>query len=101
MKTQRNYQGVRPFGSLTVISGCGFVVVLLLVSGAAARAQSEKRTIFTENDFHWQGNLKDGQTLEVINRNGDIEANGSAGGAAPVEGRKREGEGREEFIQEV
>ena len=44
----------------------------LLMAGSVATAQSEKRTVFTEGNFHWQGNLKPGQTLEVINRNGQI-----------------------------
>jgi hypothetical protein len=102
MKTKEHLKNVRPFRSLAVISRCGLVgVLMLLVSGAPTWAQSEKRTIFTENDFHWQGNLKDGQTLEVINRNGEIEASGSAGDAAQVEGTKRDGDESEMFIEVV
>ena len=34
----------------------------------------EKRTIFTEENFHWQAKLAPGQTLEIVGRNGEIEA---------------------------
>jgi len=78
----------------------GVALSMMTVSGAPARAQAEKRTVFTENDFHWQGNLKAGQTLEVINRNGEISA--SAGDSARVEGMKKDGDGdREMFIEVV
>jgi len=30
-----------------------------------------------ESDFHWQAKLAPGQTLEIIGRNGEIEANGA------------------------
>jgi hypothetical protein len=74
----------------------------LLMAGSVATAQSEKRTVFTEGNFHWQGNLKPGQTLEVINRNGQIEASGSSGEGARVEGMRRDdGADRELFIEVV
>jgi hypothetical protein len=74
----------------------------LLMAGSVATAQSEKRTVFTEGNFHWQGNLKPGQTLEVINRNGQIEASGSSGEGARVEGMRRDdGDDRELFIEVV
>jgi hypothetical protein len=75
------------------------LAVALLSSGATVEAQ-EKRTIFTENDFHWQGNLKAGQTLEVINRNGDIDANASSD-AAKVGAMKRDGDNDQELFIEV
>src|SRR5690348_15684549 len=49
----------------------------LFMTGSIASAQNEKRTVFTEDNFHWQGNLKPGQTLEIINRTGEIEASGA------------------------
>ena len=81
----------------------GAVMLALMAMGSAApaRAQNEKRTVFTENDFHWQGNLKAGQTLEVINQNGDIEASGASGDAAQAEGTKRDGDETELFIEVV
>jgi hypothetical protein len=56
------------------VPGVVCVAAISLVTGVPARAQGEKRTVFAEGDFHWQANLKPGQTLEVINRNGEIEA---------------------------
>ena len=53
-------------GSVAAWVGMGVLaVVILTMSGAAASAE-EKRTILSADDFHWQGNLKPGQTLEVI-----------------------------------
>ena len=76
------------------------MIAMLMASGAPVQAQAEKRTVFTENDFHWQGSLKAGQTLEVINRNGEISAN--SGDAARVEGTKKDGDDdREMFIEVV
>lgn len=73
-----------------------------LLAGSVATAQSEKRTIFTEDNFHWQGNLKPGQTLEVINRNGEIEASSSSGDGARVEGMRRDdGDDKDLFIEVV
>jgi hypothetical protein len=62
------------------------VTVISLAAGVPARAQGEKRTVFAPDDFHWQGNLKSGQTLEVINTNGEIGANPASGDAARVVG---------------
>src|SRR5215475_1444566 len=76
----------------------GLAMVAALGLSGAASAQ-EKRAIFTEENFHWQGNLKAGQTLEVINRNGDIEA--SAGEAARVQGMRRDGSDEKDFFVEV
>jgi hypothetical protein len=74
----------------------------LLMAASVATAQSEKRTVFTESNFHWQGNLKPGQTLEVINRNGGIEASASSGDGARVEGMRREdGDDKDLFIEVV
>lgn len=75
------------------------LAALLLATAAATHAQSEKRTIFTESNFHWQGNLKPGQALEVINRNGEIEA--TSGEGARVEGIRRDDGGDKELFIEV
>ena len=73
-----------------------------LMAASVGSAQGEKRTIFTEGNFHWQGNLKPGQTLEVINRNGEIEANGASGDGARVEGvRRDDGDDKDMFIELV
>jgi putative adhesin len=68
------------------IPGALCLAVILLVAGAPAQAQGEKRTVFDPGDFHWQGNLKAGQTMEVINTNGEIGANRASGDAARVAG---------------
>jgi Putative adhesin len=73
----------------------------LAIGPAPARAQGEKRTVFRESDVHWQGNLKPGQTLEVIGRNGDIEATAASGEAAQVEGIKRDPGANEVFVEVV
>ncbi len=72
-----------------------------LAGGAPAWAQSEKRNVFAPDDFRWQGNLKAGQLLEVINRNGEIEASGAAGGEARVENTRRSNDEGELFIEVV
>jgi hypothetical protein len=84
------------------IPGAVCVAMILLVAGGPARAQGEKRTVFAEGDFHWQGNLKAGQTLEVINRNGEIGASKASGDAGRVEGMRRgSDDDRELFIEVV
>lgn len=84
------------------IPGAVCVLAISLVAGVPARAQGEKRTVFAEGDFHWQGNLKAGQTLEVINTNGEIGASGAAGEAGRVEGiRKGSDDSHEMFIEVV
>ena len=62
--------------------------VISLAVGVPAWAQGEKRTVFSPNDFHWQSNLKAGQSLEVINTNGEIRAGRASGDAARAEGRQ-------------
>jgi hypothetical protein len=102
MKKMEKVEGPRFGGSFRTAGMAGAVILALIVvvSGTPARAQNEKRTVFTENDFHWQGNLKEGQTLEVINTNGNIDASSATGGAAEVGGTKHEG-GENEFFIEV
>jgi len=90
------------FGSFSGNIAAVTLAVLLLAGSGPARAQGERRTVFTENDFHWQGNLKPGQTLEIIGRNGEIDATGATGDAAQVEGIKRtSGDGANEVFVEV
>src|SRR5579863_4983265 len=76
----------------TVVRGCLAVAVriaaICLLVGVPARAQGEKRTVFDPGDFHWQVSLKAGQTLEVVNTNGEIDANRASSDAARVEGRR-------------
>src|SRR5271170_625267 len=62
------------------------LAVISLAAGAPAQAQGEKRTVFDPSDFHWQGSLKAGQTLEVLNTNGEIAATHASGQAATVAG---------------
>jgi hypothetical protein len=74
---------------------------LLLVCGGIVQAQ-EKRTVFTEDNFHWQAKLPAGQTLEIIGRNGDIDANGAPDESAQVDATKRShGEDAKEAFIEV
>jgi hypothetical protein len=77
------------------------LAVICLVAGVSARAQGEKRTVFSPDDFHWQGNLKAGQTLEVINTNGEIGASRASGDAARVEGRRGGSDADHELFIEV
>src|SRR5262245_3897721 len=78
----------------------GLVMISLVVSGPAW-SQGEKRTVFSERDFHWQGHLKTGQTLEVINRNGEIEANAASGDEVRAGGTWRNGDDDNEPFVEV
>ena len=91
------------FGLFSVNIAAAIILgILLLVGNAPARAQGEKRTVFTENDFHWQANLKSGQTLEIIGRNGGIDATGATGDAAQVEATKENhGDANEVFVEVV
>src|SRR5262249_1309051 len=79
---------------------CGLVVVPMLAG--SLRAQ-EKRTIYTESSFHWQAKLSPGQTLEVIGRNGDLEATGSSDATTQVDATKRDhgSDEKEAFIEVV
>src|SRR5258708_23438284 len=103
MKKMGRVEGPGFVGSFLTPGMMGAVILAAIVlgSGTPARAQNEKRTVFTENDFHWQGNLKEGQTLEVINRNGNIDASSATGGAAQVGGTKHEGDENDFFIEVV
>jgi hypothetical protein len=90
------------FSAATTMSAATLALIMM-ASPALSKAQSEKRTVFTQNDFHWQGNLKAGQTLEVINRNGEIEASGATHDAALVDGSKSSSFGADKdlFIEVV
>lgn len=78
------------------------IAVMVLAGSVPARAQGEKRTVFTEKDFHWSGNLKPGQTLEIVGRNGGIDASGASGESAQVEGIKENyGDSNEVFVEVV
>lgn len=77
------------------------VAVISLVIGGPARAQGEKRTVFAPADFHWQGNLKAGQALEVVNTNGEIGASRASGDAARVEGTRKGSDDDQELFIEV
>lgn len=68
-----------------LITAIRLAMISLLIA-APAWAQTEKRTVFTEHDFHWQGHLKTPQTLEVINRNGEIDASAASGDEVSVAG---------------
>jgi len=71
------------------ITGTICLAMVSMLGAAPAWAQGEKRTVYTEHDFRWQGHLKAGQTLEVINQNGQIEA----GAAIVAEFRPSPGQG--------
>ena len=78
-----------------------FLAVVPLLAGAPARAESDKRTVFDPGDFHWQGSLKAGQTLEVVNTNGEIGANLASGDAARVAGVPGGNDGDNQMFIEV
>ncbi|HKW62930.1 MAG TPA: DUF4097 family beta strand repeat-containing protein [Candidatus Acidoferrum sp.] len=83
------------------IAGAIGLVMISLAGSAPAWAQSEKRTVFSERDFRWQGHLKAGQTLEVINRNGGIDASAASGDEVRAEGTWRHGDDSEPFVEVV
>ena len=83
------------------ITGAICLAMIFLLGAAPAWPQTEKHTVFTEYDFHWQGRLKAGQTLEVINRNGQIEASAPAGDEVRVEGLRRGNDDDHELFIEV
>jgi hypothetical protein len=83
------------------LPGAIAVAVISLVVGVPARAQGEKRTVFAPDDFHWQGNLKAGQALEVVNTNGEIDASRATGDAASVAGRRGGSDDDHELFIEV
>jgi hypothetical protein len=91
---QKNKNIVRIWGVIAV----GLVLGL---NAAPVGAQGEKRTVFTQNDFHWQGDLKPGQTLEVVNRNGEITAAGAADATTKVEGSRQGMEDSDLFFEVV
>ena len=75
--------------------------MLSLLGTAPGWAQTEKRTVFTDFDFHWQGHLKTGQMLEIINRNGQIEAKAAAGDEIRAEGLRRGNDDDSDLFIEV
>src|SRR5882724_12602674 len=83
------------------ITGTICLAMVSVLGAAPAWAQGEKRTVHTEHDFRWQGHLKAGQTLEVINQNGQIEATSATGDEARTEGTWRGDAERELFIEVV
>ncbi len=83
------------------ITGTFCLAMIFLVGPVSAWAQSEKRNVFAPDDFHWRGNLKAGQTLEVINQNGEIEANSAGSGEARAENTRGGNDNGELFIEVV
>jgi hypothetical protein len=83
------------------ITGTICLAMVSVLGAAPAWAQSEKRTVYTEHDFRWQGHLKAGQTLEVINQNGQIAATSATGDEARTEGTWKGDAERELFIEVV
>jgi Putative adhesin len=94
-------KGTRSFG-LGWMAGAFCLSMLSLAGARPAWAQGEKRSVFAPHDFHWQGNLRAAQTLEVINRNGEIEASAASGNEARAESiRRGYDDDRELFIEVV
>jgi hypothetical protein len=83
------------------IAGTICLAMAAMLGAAPAWAQNEKRTVYTEHDFRWQGHLKAGETLEVINQNGQIEATSATGDEARTAGTWRGDAERELFIEVV
>ena len=77
------------------------LALIFLLAGVPSRAQGEKRTVFAPDDFHWQGSLKAGQTLEVVNTNGEIDASRASGDAARVNGMRAGSDDDHELFIEV
>src|ERR1700740_746700 len=94
-------KGIRN-SALKWVTGTICLAMISLVGSAPAHAQGEKRSVFTESDFHWQGHLKAGQTLEVINRNGEIEASAASTDEVRASGTWRgDGDDGEPFVEVV
>ena len=91
----------------TTLSGANGIAAAIclatisVLAAAPAGAQSEKHTVFTERDFHWQGHLKASQTLEVINRNGEIDASAASGDEVRVAGVRRGNDDDSDLFIEV
>ena len=84
------------------MTGTMCLAMISLLVSTPARAQSEKRAVFSERDFHWQGHLQAGQTLEVINRNGEIDASAASGDEVRTSGTWRhDDDGRDAFVEVV
>ena len=84
------------------VAGTMGLAMISLAGSAPAQAQGEKRSVFTEREFHWQGHLKAGQTLEVINRNGGIDASAASGDEVQASGTWRhDDDEREAFVEVV
>ena len=83
------------------VAGAFCLSMVSLAGGSPTWAQSEKRTVFAPDDFRWQGNLKAGQTMEVINTNGQIDASGANGSEARAESVRRGGDDDRELFVEV
>jgi hypothetical protein len=87
--------------TLALIAGTLCLAMISLGGPVPTWAQSEKRTVFAPEDFHWQGKLKAGQTLEVINQNGGIEGSSATGDEARVENTGRGDDDGQLFIEVV
>src|SRR5215472_2249066 len=91
----------RKIPALKWITGTICLGLLSLLGTSPGWAQTEKRTVFTDYDFHWQGHLKAGQMLEIINRNGQIEASTAAGDDVRAEGIRRGNDDDNDLFVEV
>jgi hypothetical protein len=86
---------------IRVTAGLALLGALALAGTLSAGAQ-DKRKVYTEDDVRWQASLKPGQTLEIVNTNGEIEASPAGGASAEVEGVKRgEGDAHQAFVEVV
>jgi len=88
-------------GRLAWMAGAFCLWMISMAGVAPAWAQNEKRTVLAPDDFHWQGKLKVGQILEVINTNGGIEGSSVAGDEARVENTGRGDDDGQLFIEVV
>lgn len=92
---------IKNFGPWWIAGTIGLAMILA-VGASPARAQGEKRSVFTDRDFRWQGHLKAGQTLEIINRNGEIDASAGSGDEVRASGTWRgDDDDREPFVEVV
>ena len=98
MKLKSLSSGSRVFRYLRAVIAAGALLTMIYANTTGAQ---EKRTVFTENNFHWKADLKPGKTLEVINRNGQISADGASGAAAQVDGMRKSGDDKDLFVEVV
>src|SRR5258708_1049938 len=83
------------------ITGTIYLAMVSVLGAPPSWAQSDNRTVYTQHDFLCQAPLKAGQTVEVSNKNGQVEATSAKGDEARTEGTWRGDDERDLFVEVV